>query len=107
MRKALRQPHETERAKENYSEDVSRYLERDLAEAVDAITSGRSGLAGAKDVDEFKQRFRDEWRQQEAILEKIISSQELKKPFLDRIEKIKQYNIELLRQYGFEFNKEI
>lgn len=63
--------------KANYRGDIFHYRERKLALEVDQIEKGCRGLYGAKDIEEYKERFRHYTAQQIIIRDKLLDDIEL------------------------------
>lgn len=92
--------------KANYRKDTTVYTEKELANNVAMITGEnehmRMGLGGAKDVDDYKARFRSRADRETSMRDLILDTPRLKERALEYAEKIRQQNIDLLRAYGLK-----
>ena len=88
-----------------YREDITPYTENVLATEVKLVEKGNQGLAGAKDIEDYKNRFRQRIQEQMAIRDKMLDDPELNAKALTEAERRKENNIEALKSYGLIIRK--
>ena len=91
--------------KANYRGDISHYRERKLALEVDQIEKGCRGLYGAKDIEEYKERFRHYTAEQIIIRDKMLDDFELNAKAIEELARRKKANLEMLKSYGIDSEK--
>lgn len=85
----------------DYKKDISKYIDKKVEKKIYQLNHG-SGLAGAKDIDDYVARFRQKQEDMIAIRDKILDTPELKERALKMAEEFRENNLEVLRSYGLK-----
>ena len=85
-----------------YKYNINTYMESILARKVKDVEQGFSGLAGAIDIDDYKNRFRQKVQQQIICRDKMLNDPELNTKVTAELERRRADNIQNLKLLGLE-----
>ena len=88
--------------KTGYKGDIMPYMENILAMKVKEVEKGLSGLTGAIDINDYKNRYRQKVQQQIIIRDQMLNDAELNTKVTAELKKRRTDNIRTLKSFGLE-----
>ena len=88
--------------KTGYKGDITPYMENILAMKVKEVEKGLSGLSGATDINDYKNRFRQKVQQQIIIRDQMLNDAKLNTKVTAELKKRRTDNIRTLKSFGLE-----
>lgn len=88
--------------KTGYKGDITPYMENILAMKVKEVEKGLSGLSGATDINDYKNRFRQKVQQQIIIRDQMLNDAKLNTKVTAELKKRRTDNIRTLKSFALE-----